>query len=241
MDAPQGPRAPRPPRLSEVVAERIQRDLLDQGLRPGDRLPTEPQLAERHGVSRTVVREAGRILDQRGLVDIRPGRGMVVAQPDGSAVARQYALMLGMNPATFTQLMEVRLLVEAEVAALAAERRTEEDLRELRDCVERARAHPADFPTCLKADVRFHETVVRASGNPLLSWFMDPVNSCLRASYRDATRYLASLPRTLEEHGVLLAALASGDPAAAREAARAHLRRVVAERDHLVPGGEARG
>ncbi|MBL1066879.1 FadR/GntR family transcriptional regulator [Streptomyces sp. 7-21] len=228
--------AARPPRLSEVVAEQIQRDLLSQGMKPGDRLPTEPQLVERYGVSRTVIREAGRILDQRGLVDIRPGRGMVVAQPDGSAVARHYALMLGMNVATFQQLMETRLLVEVEVAALAAERRSEEDLRELRACVDRARQHPGDYTVCLEADIRFHEVVTRASGNPFFSWFMDPVNTCLRQSYKDAFRYLASLPQTLEEHGAILAAIEARDPEEARRASRVHLMRVMSERNRLLAG-----
>ncbi|MEO3756392.1 FadR/GntR family transcriptional regulator [Streptomyces sp. B6B3] len=230
----------RPPRLSELVAEQIQHDLLTQGRRPGDRLPTEPQLVERYGVSRTVIREAGRILDQRGLVDIRPGRGMVVAQPDGSAVARHYTLMLGMHAATFPQLMETRLIIEVEVAALAAERRTEVDLRDLRASVARAERAAGDFATCLEADIEFHEVVTRASGNPFFSWFVDPVNACLRASYRDSLAYLASLPRTLDEHGAIVAAVADRDADAARVAARRHLERVAAEGGKLVaPAADA--
>jgi DNA-binding FadR family transcriptional regulator len=221
-----------------VVAERLQRDLLEQGLRPGDRLPTESQLAERHGVSRTVIREAGRILDQRGLVDIRPGRGMVVTQPDGSAIARHYALMLGMGAASFQQLMETRLVIEVEIAALAAERRTEADRVELRESLERAQAHRDDYGICLEEDMHFHEVVARANGNPFFSWFMNPVNACLRESYKDAHQYLASLPGTLEEHRAILAAITARDPQAARTAVRRHLRRVIAQQDQLVGSGE---
>jgi DNA-binding FadR family transcriptional regulator len=216
------------------VAEQIQRDLLAQGLRPGDRLPTEPQLVERYGVSRTVIREAGRILDQRGLVDIRPGRGMVVARPDGSAIARQYALMLGMNAATFQQLMQTRLIIEVEVAALAAVHRSEEDLRDLRECVARTEESPGDFRACLEADIRFHEIVTRASGNPFFSWFMDPVNTCLRESYKDSFQYLAALPQTIKEHGAILEAIADGDAERAKGTSRRHLERVVSEREKLV-------
>lgn len=241
MAESQPPVPARPPRLPEVVAEQIQHDLLAQGLRPGDRLPTEPQLVERYGVSRTVIREAGRILDQRGLVDIRPGRGMVVAQPDGTAVARHYSLMLGMNAATFQQLMEVRLIIEVEVAALAADRRDEEDVRDLRACVERTEQSPGDYETCLEADIRFHELVTRAGGNPFFSWFMDPVNTCLRESYRDSFQYLASLPQTIKEHGAILDAIAGRDAAAARLASRRHLERVVSEGSRLVSGGRLSG
>ncbi|SFS99464.1 FadR/GntR family transcriptional regulator [Saccharopolyspora flava] len=231
------PRAPaeRPPRLPEVVAERLQNDLLAQGLRPGDRLPTEPQLVERYGVSRTVIREAGRILEQRGLVDIRPGRGMTVSTPDGSAVAQHYSLMLGMNATTFQQLMETRLIIEVEVTALAATRRTDGDLAELRASVDRVERNMNDYRVCLEEDVRFHEIVTRAGGNPFFSWFMDPINTCLRESYRDADSYPASLPHTLAEHAQILDAIAAGDAEAARHAARTHLNRVVAQQHDLVP------
>lgn len=225
----------RPPRLPEVVAQRLQNDLLAQGLRPGDRLPTEPQLVERYGVSRTVIREAGRILEQRGLVDIRPGRGMTVSTPDGSAVAQHYSLLLGMNTTTFAQLMETRLIIEVEVTALAAARRTEDDLAELRASVQRVQQNMDDYRVCLAEDVRFHEIVTRAGGNPFFSWFMDPINTCLRESYRDAASYLASLPHTLTEHTAILDAIAAGDPDTARQAARDHLNRVVAQQDKLVP------
>jgi DNA-binding FadR family transcriptional regulator len=236
MNAPQPPGAARrPPRLPEVVAEHLQRDLLDQGLRPGDRLPTEPELAERYGVSRTVVREAGRILDQRGLVDIRPGRGMIVAQPDGSAVARHYALLLTMNAATFDQLMETRLTIEPEVAALAARHRSEDDLTGIGRSIALAQRHPGDYRICLDEDLRFHELVTRASKNPFFSWFMDPINSCLRESYKDERKYLASLPRTFAEHRAIFEAISAGHPGRAREAARRHLDRVVAQREALLP------
>ncbi|GAA0528690.1 GntR family transcriptional regulator [Saccharopolyspora subtropica] len=230
----------RPPRLPEVVAERLQQDLLAQDLRPGDRLPTESQLVERYGVSRTVIREAGRILEQRGLVDIRPGRGMTVAAPDGSAIVQHYSLMLGMNAMTFQQLMETRLIIEVEVAALAALRRTDEDLADMRASLERAQARADDYQVCLEEDMRFHEIVTRASGNPFFSWFMDPVNTCLRESYQDSSAYLASLPQTFAEHRAILDAIAAGDPDAARRSAREHLNRVVSQQDALVSGRKPR-
>jgi GntR family transcriptional repressor for pyruvate dehydrogenase complex len=227
--------AKRPPRLPQVVAERLQRDLLEQGLRPGDRLPTEPQLAERYGVSRTVVREAGRILDQRGLVDIRPGRGMVVAQPDGSAVAQHYSLMLSMSTTTFHQLMQTRLTIEVEVAALAAEHRTDDDLAAIERSLAWSEQHPGDYRICLEEDLRFHELVTRASKNPFFSWFMDPVNTCLRESYKDEQAYLASLPSTFAEHRAIFDAITAADPDAARQASREHLQRVISEQQDLLP------
>ncbi|ASO20522.1 DNA-binding FadR family transcriptional regulator [Actinoalloteichus hoggarensis] len=224
----------RPPRLSAVVADRIVEDLFARGLRPGDRLPTEAELARRHEVSRTVVREAGRILDQRGIVDIRPGRGMVVAVPDATVVTSHYELMLRMNTATFGQLMQARLLIEVEVAALAARNRTEDDLVELGATIDASRAGPHDYDTSLDADLRFHRLISRASRNPFVAMLMDPVNECLRLACGDTRGHLAGQTDTLDEHAAILAAVRDRDADAARQATRAHLDRVAGAADSLV-------
>ncbi|MCQ8832225.1 FadR/GntR family transcriptional regulator [Streptomyces malaysiensis] len=225
----------RPPRLSTVVADQIQKELFDDHLQPGDRLPTEAELSERYQVSRSVVREAGRILDQRGLVDIRPGRGMIVAPPDGSRIVEQYEIMLGMNRASFAQLMETRLVIEVEIARLAAARRSGELVEAMRATIERAAAHPDDYTVCMDEDVRFHELMSQASGNPFFAFFIDPVNTCLRNSYTEVRGYLAAQPATLAEHREILDAIERGDADGARTAARNHLTRVVEQQATLVP------
>jgi len=219
----------RPPRMPEIVAARVQAQLLDDGMVPGDQLPTELQLAERYAVSRTVVREAARILEQRGLVSIRPGRGMIVETVDGRPIAEHYGLLLRTEPAAFEQLMEARSLLEVEIAALAALRRSDADLEEMRASLDVARRHPDDFDVCLAEDMTFHALTARASGNMLLGLFMDPVNACLRESYREPMAYLAQQGHTVEEHQAILDAIAAGDPDAARAASRAHLARIARE------------
>jgi GntR family transcriptional repressor for pyruvate dehydrogenase complex len=225
----------RPPRLPELVADHIQESLVADRLVPGTRLPTEEQLAAEHDVSRTVIREATRLLEQRGLVDIRPGRGMVVAELDGSRVAAQYLLMLRRSPAVFAQLMELRLVVEVEMTGIAARERTDADLVAMSQVLERARASMQDFSACLAADLEFHALVARATGNLFVPMLIDPVNVCLRESYREPVAYLASQPRTLEEHARIYAAIERGDAEQARVAARVHLERVLAEAGELVP------
>lgn len=227
--------ATRRPRLSSVLAERIQSLILTERLQPGDKLPTEAELVATYDVSRAVVREAGRILDDRGLVDIRPGRGMVVARPDGSQIAAQYAILLQMDQATFEQLMQTRLIVESELAALAAEHRTDDDLAAMRASLERARASADDFDTLLEEDLRFHELISRASGNPFFALFIDPVNVCLRNLYTDRSRYLGSIALTMGEHEAILDAIRDQDADAARTASRTHLTRVVEQKHLLLP------
>ncbi|WP_426561287.1 FadR/GntR family transcriptional regulator [Angustibacter sp. McL0619] len=218
----------RPSRLPDVVARQIEEHVFAQNLVDGDQLPTEAQLSAQYDVSRTVVREATRILEQRGLVTIRPGRGMLVAKPDGGPVARQYALLLRSNPVAFDQLMDTRLLVEVHLTGLAAENRTVEDVAAMRSGLTAARANRQDYDLCLTEDLRLHALVGQASGNPLMSLFVDPVNQCLRESYRSKASYLSRLDSTLEEHEHIVDAIAAGDAESARDASRRHLERVKA-------------
>lgn len=216
----------RPGRLSEVVADRIESEILVTGLGPGDHLPTEPQLVEQHDVSRTVIREAARILEQRGLVDIRPGRGMIVTHPGTIPIVRQYTLLLRMSPAAFHQLMDVRELVEVQLSGLAAENHTEDDLEGLALTIDTMAEKRDDFEVLLREDLRFHSLVAAASGNELMSLLVDPINECLRASYQVPSEYTDRLEHTIREHQAILDAIRAGDALAAREATRSHLERV---------------
>lgn len=224
----------RPQRLPEVVADAIQSEILSGGLVAGRQLPTEPQLAERYAVSRTVVREAARMLEQRGLVDIRAGRGMVVAEPSGAPIAAHYSLLLQAGSAAFDQLMDVRLLVEGRVAELAAAHRGETDLADLRLSLDAAAAVGTDYERSLAEDIRFHALLGKASGNPVLALLVEPINDCLRASYRAPMAYLASQGRTLDEHRAIYDAVVARDPDAARATLGAHLQRVREESGDLL-------
>src|SRR5213080_2656216 len=149
-------------RLSDTVAAALQEDILS--LSAGDRLPTEAELVERFDVSRTVVREATRLLVQRGLVTVSPGRGMAVATVDGSVIAEQYGLLLRLGGGSFEQLMELRLVLEVEMAALAAARRTPDQLAQLTELNDRLRVADPSSGEFLDADLSFHRKIAEASG-----------------------------------------------------------------------------
>jgi DNA-binding FadR family transcriptional regulator len=216
----------RPGRLPEIIADRIQDEILAADLAPGDQLPTEAQLTEQHDVSRTVIREAARILEQRGLVDIRPGRGMTVTGLDTVPIARHFALLLRATPQAFEQLMDIRQLVEVHIAGLAAEQRSAADLEALHGSIDRVTGGRDDFEVALAEDLRFHSLLAEACGNPLMGLFVDPINQCLRASYQVPATYLDRLQETIDEHRAILDAVEARDPETARAVARAHLDRV---------------
>ncbi|MDR1238346.1 MAG: GntR family transcriptional regulator, partial [Propionibacteriaceae bacterium] len=192
--------ATKPRRLPELVADQIESMIFSEGLAPGDQLPTEAQLVEEFDVSRTVVREAARIVEQRGLVQIRSGSGMVVAAVESAPVARHYALLMRVNPSTWANLMEVRMLFETQITGLAALHREHACLTELDDSLEAVRQHSGDYELCLREDVRFHSLVTGACGNPIMATLVDPINESLSRLYRAPMQYLSGLPSTIREH-----------------------------------------
>ncbi len=215
-------------RLSDTVAQALQEDILR--LATGDRLPTEAELVERFDVSRTVIREATRLLVQRGLVSVSPGRGMTVAAVDGSVIAEQYGFLLRVGGGSFEQIMELRLVLEVEMAALAAARRTQDQLVELTQLNERLQAADPSSREFLDADLAFHEKIAEASGNPFFLLMMRPVNTFLADTYSTGAGYPSEAGHTVQEHHEIAYAIEAGDPARARFAAENHLRRVARNR-----------
>lgn len=226
-------------RLSEDVADQITRFLVEEDLQPGDRLPTEPALVDLYDVSRTVVREASRLLVERGLVDIRPGRGMVVTPFDGTSISRQWQVMLVREQGSFRQLMEMRLALEVSMSGFAAERRTDEDLASIRTSLLEFRAAGESNQAALNADLAFHAAVAAAAHNPFFRQVINPINDYLRQTYEPSLGYESARNETMTEHEQIAQAIAAGDVESTRRAAQHHLNRVLFDSERLVAGDSA--
>jgi GntR family transcriptional repressor for pyruvate dehydrogenase complex len=214
--------------LPEEVASALARELASGPLGPGDRLPTEQMLVARFGVSRAVVREAISRLKSDGLVVSRRGSGLYVAPP----ARRSFRLDTGVPDADLADVgavFELREAVEEAAASLAALRRTTAGLAAIE------RAHEAlaavedwDGAAGVAADIEFHRAVAAATGNARFTGFITFLGNSLAEAIR-AARAAASVPDgtrrvTIGEHARILAAIQAGNAAAARRAARAHLR-----------------
>ena len=221
-------------RLSDQIAEKIKDKLIADGLQPGDKLPTEPELADLYDVSRSVVREAGRILDERGLVDIRPGRGMIVAEFDGTSISRQFELMLELKHGAFPDLMEMRLVLEVGMTELAAQRRTPADEARIRTALKEFSAAGDDHVSALAWDLEFHEAIAAASGNQFFVHIVNPINEYLHRVYETSLGYEAAQNQTMMEHTEIAEAIFAGDAAAAKEASLRHLTRIYDSAEQLL-------
>src|SRR6266536_5156058 len=158
-------------RVFEQIAEQIEKRILDGELRSGDRLPTERDMAEQFQVSRTAVREAMKILAQKGLVDMRPGRGTIVIDGARKAMQNSIDLLMKMKLGEVggsDNLVEVRTILEIEIAALAAARATEKEIAAMREAIRVMDESLNDADAYIVADNSFHEALAQATQNALI-------------------------------------------------------------------------
>jgi DNA-binding FadR family transcriptional regulator len=192
--------------------------------------PTEAELAKQHGVSRSVTREAVKMLTAKGLLSARPRQGTVV-QPGSSwnlfdtdvlrwLLERQFSVDL------LRQFSQLRIAIEPEAAALAAQFATEEDLRQISAGLARMEAAERGQDDTLDADIAFHVAVLRASGNPFYAQFRDMVGTALRTSIRFTNR-IKGRSASVADHAAVRDAIAARDPATARTAMRTLIGDVV--------------
>jgi len=215
----------RGPHLSTLVASSISREIAQGRLKPGDQLPTEQQLAQTFGVSRNVVREAIARLRSEGRIWSQQGRGAFVAdQPNTTVLTIDYEAL--QQAAAFRSLFELRGILEVQAAALAAQRRTDDDVAAMRNALETMSNAPYGSVMWLQTDLEFHKTVAAATGNAYMVQFLMFVServrdSILASGNQQKSEELASV--TLGEHQRILDAIEARDADGAQGAMRAHL------------------
>jgi GntR family transcriptional regulator, transcriptional repressor for pyruvate dehydrogenase complex len=229
----------REPRLSDKVANMMLETILSRRLEVGDRLPSERELGEQFGVSRTVVREAVRALVAKGVIEVRSGSGLRVAAVDAESVRESMSLFLRGGEIDFEKVHEVRSLLEGHLAGLAAERATDLDIAELRSIHERMVREAGDLEAASRDDLAFHRRVALSTHNELFLVLMDSIGGSL-LDIRRANLGSGSMPMTLSQHEAILAAIEARRPDPARAAMIDHLEAVASWwREHMAPAPRA--
>jgi GntR family transcriptional repressor for pyruvate dehydrogenase complex len=229
----------REPRLSDKVADMMLESILSRRLEVGDRLPSERELGEQFGVSRTVVREAVRALVAKGVIEVRSGSGLRVAAVDAAAVSESIGLFLRGGSIDFEKVHEVRTLLEVHIAGVAAERSTESDVAQLREVHLRMQSEDGDVDAAARDDLEFHRTIARATQNDLYLLLMDSIGGAL-IDIRRENLGSGSAPMTLAQHQAILDRIEARDQVGARAAMAAHLEGVAAWwRSHTASGASS--
>jgi GntR family transcriptional repressor for pyruvate dehydrogenase complex len=212
----------RPTSLVEGVCQQLA-ELIRGGSADEERwLPAERSLAEKLGVSRTVVREATKRLEQQGMLEIQHGTGIKVVDKLHRPLNDSLSLLIPDVADRLSQLNEARLSIEPDAAALAAERATKEHLRTMRRIQTQLEKAP-DNPAAIELDIAFHHAVADASGNLIYRLILDSLAEVGIAS-RLRTIGRIGKQTAIEHHAQILDAIERRDPVAAREAMRMHIR-----------------
>ncbi|MCL6414409.1 FCD domain-containing protein [Aestuariirhabdus sp. Z084] len=226
---------------AQSVARRLEQLIAEGNLVPGERMQSERQLAHRLGVSRTIVREALKELKGRGVIHTQHGRGSYVADilpgvtPD-STLAHLYRD----HPRTLYDLLEVRELLEAEAAGLAAERGTTEDLYRITkafDAMLLAQQNARDPQAIARLDHGFHSAISEASHNPVLIHTLQSLNrltlNTVLVSINNLYHRAPQKQQIDRHHRQLYHAIISRQPAWARKVAAAHIRHIRSRMSEL--------
>nr|WP_055501981.1 FCD domain-containing protein [Nonomuraea pusilla] len=211
----------------EIAAERILEYIVRERLEPGDRLPTEKDLAEAVRMSRTIVREAVKILSALGRVSVQKGRGIYIAEPDGALWKESFSRFLPADLRQVDEMFEFRRLVETAATRLAAQRATPAQVKALRQAAQQSADAAADddIDAFTRADETFHRAIATAAANTFLDATLESVQRLQRQVSAIGLAGVAggSLVVAAEQHQAISAAIAAGDQSQATDLIGEHI------------------
>jgi GntR family transcriptional regulator, transcriptional repressor for pyruvate dehydrogenase complex len=218
----------RMPTLSDRVTKSVLDLIETSALKPGDRLPSERDLGEQFGVSRTVVREALRSLAAKGVLDVRTGSGATVARVNVQRASEALRLYVQGSHSddggvTYEQINDVREMIETKVARLAATSASDADIDELVAIHEEFCARADEPEITSQLDVAFHRAVAASVHNPLFLLMLDSIEPILLEIRRRVALVPGRPGRAIEAHAGILDCIRRRDPDAAQRAMTEHL------------------
>jgi GntR family transcriptional repressor for pyruvate dehydrogenase complex len=216
-------------RLSEQIAVQLKQLMVHKELSPGERLPSERLLAEQFGVSRSIVREAAKLLEQQGLVSIEVGRGTFITamQPESITDSLQMLLLQHDDGLSFDHVYAVRQMIELETARIAALNASADDIDELERFLHEMIKYRENIEEFSFADTEFHKALARATHNPLFLTLLMPITHLLRQIQRTASRTKGGPSDAIHFHELIVKALRNHDSDASVAAMRDHLASVL--------------
>ncbi len=209
--------------LVDRVVNELQRLIIDGRLETGQKLPPERELAEKIGVSRTVLREAVQVLVARGLLATRHGVGTVVRSVSNENVIESLGLLLQMHNISLDDMHHVRSILEVENARLAALQATEKDIAELKQTLTEMDNVKNDARVFADKDAEFHTGLARTTRNPLLIVLLDAIRDLMQDIRLSVSKYPDLFATVMPDHYKILERVAARDVDGACQAMEAHL------------------
>lgn len=216
-------------KLSDQVQNRLLAVIQTEGLRPGDPLPSERELMEAYSVGRPAIREAMQNLQRMGLVEIKHGERPRIAEPSFDRMVDQMGEtirhLLMHSETSLSHLKEARATFEMEMARIAARKRTDADIADLKAILDKQESVRLISPKFLEADAEFHHRIAVISANPIFSSLSLSLFRWLAQFHFDLVRKPGLEQLTLAEHWQIVKAIEKGDPDEAAKVTEDHLNR----------------
>jgi GntR family transcriptional regulator, transcriptional repressor for pyruvate dehydrogenase complex len=227
------------PNLASDAARILERSIRDGSLAPGDRLPSETEIAKRLGVSRPVVREAIAYLRADGVVESRRGLGLFVSSQD---TLHLRTAEMEASPQAIMEFLEFRLGIEIETARLAAKRRTPQELLHIEAAFEEMRRLDAETKNSAEADLMFHAAIAQAAHNDLyrriFQFLSKPLLNSIRSMRAREGTSRAPVDLRLRDHALILEGIRTRNPENASKAMRQHLGQTYVRYEELDEPGK---
>jgi GntR family transcriptional regulator, transcriptional repressor for pyruvate dehydrogenase complex len=212
--------------LSLLTAEKVRGIIIENNMKPGDKLPSESELIELFKVSRPTIREAMKILSAENIIEIQQGRGTFVSKKTGIN-----GDPLGLNFADqknlLKNLLEARLMIEPSITFLAAQRVTESDVIHLENIIKNMEELHINDMNSAELDLEFHTVIAKATGNDVLYRVVPIINESIMKSYGETVNNKESFERAFESHVRIFNAIKNKDFLTAKYESERHIRKTL--------------
>jgi GntR family transcriptional repressor for pyruvate dehydrogenase complex len=212
--------------VAEEISARLLTMIREKQLHPGEKLPSERELAAMLQVSRPSLREALRALAIMNIIEIRQGDGTYVTSLEPDLLVEHLDFVVSLDDATILQLFEARKIVEVGAASLAAKNISKEQIKALEDCLAKSIESIHDPQEFLAIDLELHERILEAANNPFIKRFLASLSRIGSASRSRTVDIPGIREITARDHGVIVSAIKAHDEDAAADAMLAHLNHV---------------
>lgn len=209
--------------LSLQIADHVEEFILSPEVHINDKLPSEQQMATDFCVSRPIIREALKLLVERGLITQRSGSGAFISKPDQANFYKSINRIVAMNKLQYNEIHETRLIMEVSTTRLAAKNITEQQMKELHTIFLAENETHLDMETRVALDASFHNKIAEASGNSLLIKFIKSLISLSEAYMIKGGLSEKGKEDAIKEHRMILEALSAKNAQAASQAMEKHL------------------
>lgn len=208
--------------LPAIAAERLRKMIIDKNMRPGDRFPSESELIDLYGVSRSTIREAIKLLVAENVVEIRRGRGTFITRKPGLS-KDPLGLHFTDQHKLLQNLLETRKIIEPPIAYLAAQRATERDIHMLEQVIDKMQNAPDPKAVHAQLDIQFHSIVAQCTQNEVLHRFLPIICESIREGYYETVTIKGSQQRAMDSHIKILDAIKHRLPDVAKRETEQHI------------------